>query len=128
MKNTITMSYFKFTIRTTWKKSLQVVLPVVALCTVGQLQAAPLQNPIQDSIEQTAEKIKVQGTVKDESGESIIGASIHVKGTTLGTLTDLQGNFTLENVPVNALIEISYGGYTGHDCDAQSAPTYSTTL
>lgn len=86
MKNTITMSYFKFTIRTAWKKSLQVVLPVVALCTVGQLQAAPLQNPIQDSIEQTAEKIKVQGTVKDESGESIIGASIHVKGTTLGTL------------------------------------------
>ena len=128
MKNTITMSYFKFTIRTAWKKSLQVVLPVVALCTVGQLQAAPLQNPIQDSIEQTAEKIKVQGTVKDESGESIIGASIHVKGTTLGTLTDLQGNFTLENVPVNALIEISYVGYKVHDFKAKAGQTYSITL
>jgi hypothetical protein len=43
----------------------------------------------------------VSGTVLDKSGESVIGASVVVKGTTNGTITDFDGKFTLSNVPNN---------------------------
>ena len=39
-----------------------------------------------------------QGIVKDATGESVIGASVIVKGTTNGTITDIDGNFSLSNV------------------------------
>lgn len=53
----------------------------------------------------------VSGTVLDKSGESVIGASVVVKGTTNGTITDFDGKFTLSNVPNNASLEISFVGY-----------------
>lgn len=56
-------------------------------------------------------KKKVSGIILDNNGEPIIGASILVKGTTLGTITDLDGRYSLDNVPENATLEISYIGY-----------------
>ncbi|MDH6303756.1 TonB-linked SusC/RagA family outer membrane protein [Parabacteroides sp. PF5-5] len=50
------------------------------------------------------------GHVKDSSGEPIIGASVLVKGTTNGTVTDYDGNFTLQ-VPVGSTLQVSYIGY-----------------
>lgn len=52
----------------------------------------------------------VKGTVLDEKGESIIGASVSVKGTTTGTITDLDGKFTI-NTKNNDVLTISYVGY-----------------
>jgi len=52
----------------------------------------------------------VTGVVVDEFGESLIGVSILVKGTTIGAITDLDGNFTLD-VPADAVLVISYVGY-----------------
>lgn len=48
------------------------------------------------------------GVVKDATGETVIGASIIVKGTTNGTVTDLDGNFTLPGVKVGDVIQISF--------------------
>ncbi|MDR0232003.1 MAG: SusC/RagA family TonB-linked outer membrane protein [Dysgonamonadaceae bacterium] len=53
----------------------------------------------------------VSGTVVDVSGEPTIGASVVVKGTTIGTVTDLDGNFQLSDVAGNAVLVISYVGY-----------------
>lgn len=55
---------------------------------------------------------KVSGTVtSDEDGEPIVGASVMVKGTTLGTITDLDGNFVLTNVPATAkMLVVSFIG------------------
>lgn len=52
-----------------------------------------------------------QGIVKDATGESVIGASVVVKGTTNGTITDIDGNFSLPNVQKGEIIEISFVGY-----------------
>ena len=52
-----------------------------------------------------------KGIVKDATGESIIGASVVVKGTTNGTITDFDGNFSLANVKKGDVIVISYVGY-----------------
>lgn len=53
---------------------------------------------------------RVSGTVKSANGELIIGANIKVVGTTIGCITDIDGNFTLE-VPENAKLTVSYIGF-----------------
>lgn len=51
------------------------------------------------------------GLVKDKAGEPMIGVNVLVKGTTNGTITDFDGNFSLSNVPNNATLVVSYIGY-----------------
>ncbi|WP_373802754.1 TonB-dependent receptor plug domain-containing protein, partial [Bacteroides heparinolyticus] len=60
----------------------------------------------------TAQNQRVTGTViSDEDGQPIVGASVLVKGTTQGTITDLDGKFTLANVPSSAkTLVVSYVG------------------
>ena len=53
---------------------------------------------------------KITGTVQDQKGDPIIGANVVVKGTTNGTITDVNGQFSLD-VPENAILQISYIGY-----------------
>ena len=53
----------------------------------------------------------VTGTVKDASGEPMIGVSVMVDGTAIGGITDFDGNFTIQKVPNNAVLKISYVGY-----------------
>ena len=59
-------------------------------------------------------KVKVSGTIKDQLGETIIGANIVEKGTRNGTVTDVDGNFTLE-ISANAVLQISYIGYVSQE-------------
>ena len=62
------------------------------------------------------------GVVKDATGESIIGASVLVKGTTNGVITDIDGNFQLRNVKPGDIIQISYVGYTTQEIKWQGQP------
>lgn len=51
----------------------------------------------------SAQTQRVTGTViSEDDGQPVVGASVLVKGTTLGTITDIDGNFTLSNVPSSA--------------------------
>lgn len=52
-----------------------------------------------------------KGVVKDSKGETIIGASVVVKWTSNGTITDFDGNFSLSNVKKGATIQISFVGF-----------------
>ena len=62
------------------------------------------------SLSVSAQNVTVKGTVKDKTGETVIGASVVEKGNTgNGTITDIDGNFTI-NVPANATIVFSYVG------------------
>lgn len=54
---------------------------------------------------------KVSGTVVDVNGEAIIGASVVVKGSGNGTVTDMDGNYTIQNVSQDATLVFSYVGY-----------------
>lgn len=56
----------------------------------------------------------IKGVVTDANGEPIIGANIMVKGTTTGTITDLDGRFTLD-VPENATLQVSYIGFVSQN-------------
>lgn len=72
-----------------------------------------------------AQLISVKGHVKDAVGEPVIGANIIVKGTTNGTITDFDGNFTL-NAPRGSILSISYIGYKSTEVAA--APSLTVTL
>ena len=61
--------------------------------------------------QQKQRDIKVFGTVVDSNGDPIIGASVLVKGTSNGTITDLDGNFSINDVPETAQLTVSYIGY-----------------
>ncbi|MBX9187126.1 TonB-dependent receptor [Bacteroides sp. K03] len=61
----------------------------------------PIQSP----------KENITGTIKDNNGDPVIGASIQVKNTGIGTITDYNGQFSLSNVPENGILIISYIGY-----------------
>ena len=63
--------------------------------------------------------IQVQGNVKDATGEPIISATVMQKGTGNGTVTDLDGNFTLR-APKGSLIVVSYIGYKNKEVKAAS--------
>lgn len=63
------------------------------------------------SIGAYAQSKTVSGTVIDQTGEPIIGANVIVKGTTNGVITDLDGKFTLTNVPDKGTISVSFIGY-----------------
>lgn len=60
----------------------------------------------------------INGIITDEKGEAIIGANVSVKGTTNGTITDVDGNFSLANISDNDIIVISYIGYTPQEIRA----------
>jgi len=65
-------------------------------------------------------QITVNGNVKDATGEPIIGASVRVVGTQMGTATDLDGNFTLEGVPEGSKLQITSVGYDAQEVSAAS--------
>lgn len=65
----------------------------------GKMVAQPQQNTR-----------TIKGIITDETGETVIGASISVKGTTIGTITGIDGDYTL-NVPEGAVLVVSYIGY-----------------
>lgn len=58
-----------------------------------------------------AQEKTITGTVIDNTGESVIGASVVIDGTSKGTITDFDGKFVLPGVPDNATLKISYIGY-----------------
>ena len=65
-------------------------------------------------------QITVNGLVKDATGEPVIGASVRVVGTQMGTATDFDGNFILEGVPQGAKLQITSVGYDPQEVTAAS--------
>src|SRR3954452_17381980 len=75
-----------------------------------------------------AQSKTVTGTVKDNKGASVQGASILVKGTTIGTQTDASGAFSL-NVPANATaLTVSYVGFASQEVPIQGTSSIAVTL
>ncbi len=69
----------------------------------------------------------ITGKVTDENGESVIGANIVEKGTTNGTVTDIDGNFSLQ-IKENAILHISYIGYLTQEIQTAGRTSLNITL
>ena len=75
-----------------------------------------------------AQNKTITGLVVDGNGESIIGASVLVKGTTNGIITDIDGKFTLNDVPEAGVIQISYIGYKTQEISAKNKANLKVVL
>ncbi len=74
-----------------------------------------------------AQQQQISGVVTDTTGEPVIGANVRVKGTTTGTVTDLDGQFIL-NISPGAIIEVTYIGYVPQEVSTQNKSTLSIVL
>ncbi len=70
---------------------------------------------------------KISGTVVDQSGEPIIGASVSLKGSTNGTITDMDGKFSL-NIPEDGILLVSYLGYLNQDIPIKGQSQFNIIL
>lgn len=74
-----------------------------------------------------AQERAISGVIKDTRGESVIGVNIVEKGTSNGTVTDIDGNFKL-NVRNNAMLQISYIGYLTQEINTTGRTTFDIVL
>ena len=70
----------------------------------------------------------ITGKIVDAKGEPIIGANVIIKGTTNGMISDVDGKFTLQNVPNNAVVQVSYIGYLTQNIRITSQSALNVTL
>lgn len=75
-----------------------------------------------------AQNRTVRGTVKDASGEPLIGVTVQIQGTSSGTVTDMDGKFELENVPANAVLDFSYVGMQPQSVAVNGRSTIDITM
>ena len=83
------------------------------------------RGPQVESVNQQGKTVTV--IVSDASGE-LIGANVIVKGTTNGNVTDFNGQVVLDNVPANAILEISYIGYQTKEIPVGNQTTIKVNL
>ena len=75
-----------------------------------------------------AQNITITGKVTDTTGEPLIGVTIQVQGTTNGTITDMDGNFTLEDVVPDGILDISYVGMESQEVAVNGQTNIEVTL
>lgn len=92
-------------------RCMRLVYPMAFLCLFSSPSWAIDSSAMAHGVEQS-KGIVVKGTVIDEDNLPVIGANIMVKGTSLGTITDMDGNFTLTVPYEDAVLTVSFIGYT----------------
>lgn len=109
-------------------KKLLCTVPLMAgalLTNTFVAQAAELGSESIASIQQ--QTITVSGVVMGNDGEPLMGVNVVEKGTTNGTITDLDGKYTL-NVGPNAVLQFSYIGYVSSDIAVNGQRTVNVTM
>ncbi len=90
-------------------KSVSMLLALAGVSSTGAAYAVAV--PEVDATKSVQQESTCTGIVKDATGETVIGASVVVKGTTNGTITGLDGDFSLSGVKKGDIIQISFVGY-----------------
>ncbi len=107
------MKHYRIKVNKALSAKLQRLLPIIILLLAG--------------MNAWAQTKQVSGVVTDGTGETVIGASVLEKGTTNGTITDLDGKFIL-TVNENAVLQISYVGYSTQEVPVKGKTSFNITL
>lgn len=94
-------------------RKLKVAIAVAMLVSFSLLSHADVYattNTVKETRQAPSSEVKVEGVIKDAAGETIIGATIKVKETGKGTISDIDGNFSIQ-APANGTLVISYVGF-----------------
>ena len=106
--------------------------PCRKLCFVMALAAGMVAIPLPSKADQAAQAVQqnnvVRGQVKDKMGEPIIGATVKVKGSNLGVVTDIDGNFEMRNAPSGGVLIITYVGYKPQEVAFKAGQSVNVTI
>ena len=89
---------------------------------VGSAGTAFAGIPSVNGVQNVQQDETCKGIIKDATGEAVIGASVLVKGTTTGTVTDMDGNFSIKGVKKGSTLRISFLGYQTMEVTYNGAP------
>ncbi len=92
-----------------------------------EAQLSVLQKDLKTVIQQPPQK-EITGKVTDTSGEPLPGATVMVKGTTIGTITDADGNYSLSNVPDDATLVFSFVGMETQEINVGNRTRIDVTM
>lgn len=81
------------------------------MAMVAGTSGLPSQAWVGPGLQVVQQAVTVKGQVVDNQGEPVIGATIKVKGIQQGTVTDLNGNYSISGVPAQGILVVSYVGY-----------------
>ena len=96
-------------------------------CTLTLLRSIVLMIVCMTPLWAYSQNITVTGTVQDEAGDPLIGATVQQKGSSNGIATDIDGQFKL-SVPKNATLVVSYVGYTTQSVAVEGRTSLTITL
>ena len=94
---------------------VRLIYPCAFMCALSLPVLADVPAMLDVDVIEQSKGIVVTGTVLDESGLPVIGANIMVKGMNVGTITDMDGHFSLEVPYAEASLTVSFIGYTTQD-------------
>lgn len=103
-------------------KHLKLISMVLFLSISSSGISYAVATPKVDGVHSSQQSSTCKGIVKDATGETVIGASVVVKGTTNGVITGIDGDFTLGNVKNGDVIVISFMGYVSQEVVWKGAP------
>ena len=75
-----------------------------------------------------AQKITITGIVKDQSGEPLIGVNVMEKGTTNGSITDMDGKYSVSSTSKKTILVFSYIGYISQEIPVANRKTIDVTM
>lgn len=105
----------------------KVILAAVLCLTASLPSAYAAKEAGSDAVQRVQQNGKrITGKVIDNTGEPVIGASVTVKGTTNGTITDMDGNFTLDNA--SGTLVVSFIGYSPVEVNIGGKTSFTVTL
>lgn len=107
--------------------SKRILLSSVLVAALVAGFSLPAYSEARGSVTATQQAGKVSGTILDNNGEPIIGATVRVDGTTIATVTDIDGNFTLNNVS-SGTITVSSIGYQTQTVSFRAGSTVRVVL
>jgi TonB-linked SusC/RagA family outer membrane protein len=98
------------------------IITVMLLCVAAFFVEAAGNMPFQE------ETLTIRGKVLDTDGNPIPGTSVLVKGTSIGTTTDMEGDYTLRNVPRGSTLVFSFIGYVTQEFTVENRTTINAIL
>ncbi len=115
-------------------KMVRIMKLMTLLLLMATVQVFAETNDVLSPMGNFAEEVAVfqprtiSGVVIDQRGQPLIGVSISAKGTSVGTITDVQGNYSLSDVPGDAILVFSYIGMLSQEIALGSQTTINVTM
>lgn len=122
------MAHLKKRIPITQTKRRILIASIFLAAYSGFIPYQVLASKTELSLEQQQNTRKIRGIIKDQNGEAVIGASISIKNSSIGTATDIDGNFEL-NIPANETsFTVAYIGYVQQEVNIGNNTSFDIIL